>query len=234
MAMSRWRGALSVTSIPPIDTVPPVTSSRPAIIRKSVDLPHPDGPTSTMNWPSGISRLTSSTATTSPENTFVTRSRRMSATCGLPAYSIQNRSGIDHWSFLCIDWVMARTDQDELVTEARGGTRHRPPELIRARRADERRGRVVAPAVRQASAQIAEAIDSVVSVSRRRAAAYVGAGSSGAIAALDAAECETTFALPTRQSGGDRRRRGTRFTPPSATLPRTTPRPARRASQMQR
>jgi len=51
-----------VTSAPPIRTVPAVTSSRPAIIRRSVDLPQPDGPTRTTNSPSAISMLTSSTA----------------------------------------------------------------------------------------------------------------------------------------------------------------------------
>ncbi len=41
-------------------------SSRPAIIRRLVVLPHPEGPTNTMNSPSWISRLKSSTAVTSP------------------------------------------------------------------------------------------------------------------------------------------------------------------------
>src|ERR1700721_3009296 len=36
---------------------PPLISSRPAIIRNVVDLPQPDGPTSTTNSLSGISRL---------------------------------------------------------------------------------------------------------------------------------------------------------------------------------
>ena len=54
MAMSRARGARSVTSRSPITIVPSVTSSRPAIIRSSVDLPQPDGPTSTMNSPLSI------------------------------------------------------------------------------------------------------------------------------------------------------------------------------------
>ena len=55
----------------------------------------------------------------------------------------------------------------------------------------------VAPAVRAASGQIAETIDAVVErLERGGRLLYVGAGSSGAIAALDAAECETTFALP--------------------------------------
>jgi N-acetylmuramic acid 6-phosphate etherase len=93
---------------------------------------------------------------------------------------------------------MARTDQDDLVTEARGDTSdidllssHELVELMN----DE--DELVAPAVRQASPQIAEAIDAVVArLEGGGRLLYVGAGSSGAIAALDAAECETTFALP--------------------------------------
>jgi N-acetylmuramic acid 6-phosphate etherase len=93
---------------------------------------------------------------------------------------------------------MARTDQDDLVTEARGDTTdidllssHALVELMN----DE--DELVAPAVRQASAQIAEAIDAVVMrLEGGGRLLYLGAGSSGAIAALDAAECETTFALP--------------------------------------
>ena len=53
-------------------STPPVTSSRPAIMRSSVDLPHPEGPTSTRNSPFAISSDTSSTATTPPLNTFRT------------------------------------------------------------------------------------------------------------------------------------------------------------------
>src|SRR5262245_27987041 len=71
MAMSRWGGSKSVTSTPPIETVPSVTSSSPAIIRKSVDFPQPDGPTSTMNSPSATVSVTSSTARTPPANSFV-------------------------------------------------------------------------------------------------------------------------------------------------------------------
>ena len=60
------RGASSVTSRSPMLIVPPDTASRPAIIRSSVDLPQPDGPTRTMNSPSRISRFRSSTALTWP------------------------------------------------------------------------------------------------------------------------------------------------------------------------
>src|SRR5919198_5386997 len=56
MAMSRAAGGSSVTSRSPMRIVPRVTCSRPAISLRSVDLPQPDGPTSTMNSPSAISR----------------------------------------------------------------------------------------------------------------------------------------------------------------------------------
>ena len=49
--MSRARGGSSLTTVPPIAICPPVMSSSPAIIRKSVLLPQPDGPTNTTNSP---------------------------------------------------------------------------------------------------------------------------------------------------------------------------------------
>src|SRR5262245_28103869 len=45
-----------------MSTSPEVMSSSPTIIRRSVDFPHPDGPTRIMNSPSAMSRLTSLTA----------------------------------------------------------------------------------------------------------------------------------------------------------------------------
>ena len=47
MAMSRSVGPMSFTTLPSIATVPAEIVSSPAIIRSSVDLPQPDGPTST-------------------------------------------------------------------------------------------------------------------------------------------------------------------------------------------
>ena len=44
-----------VISLPPMSTRPLVTSSRPAIMRKVVDLPHPDGPRRTTKLPSSAS-----------------------------------------------------------------------------------------------------------------------------------------------------------------------------------
>src|SRR5215210_8031686 len=77
--MSRWRGGRSLTTWSPIKTLPPVMSSRPAIIRRAVDFPQPDGPTKTTNSPSGISRSILSTATTSSPKTLVTSSMVTSA-----------------------------------------------------------------------------------------------------------------------------------------------------------
>jgi hypothetical protein len=62
MAMSRSFAGVSFTRRPPMESSPPEIDSRPAIIRSVVLLPQPDGPTSTMNSPSAISRSRSCTA----------------------------------------------------------------------------------------------------------------------------------------------------------------------------
>src|SRR5512132_2509602 len=53
--MSRSLGGTLLTTRPPIAISPLLISSRPASIRNSVDLPQPDGPTSTVNSPSAMS-----------------------------------------------------------------------------------------------------------------------------------------------------------------------------------
>src|SRR5660397_212387 len=55
-----------------------VLSSRPAIMRRAVVLPHPDGPTKTMNSPSWISRSRSKTATVPSAKILVSLSRWIS------------------------------------------------------------------------------------------------------------------------------------------------------------
>ena len=47
-------------------TVPAVTVSSPAIMRSSVDLPQPEGPSSTVKEPSGMTSDTPFTASTPP------------------------------------------------------------------------------------------------------------------------------------------------------------------------
>jgi len=46
-----------------IDSVPDVTDSSPAIMRSSVDLPQPEGPTSTSNSASCTANVAPTTAT---------------------------------------------------------------------------------------------------------------------------------------------------------------------------
>src|SRR5690606_31765591 len=62
--MSRSLGGTSLTTRSPIRSVPELISSSPAIMRNSVDLPQPDGPTSTSSSPSATSKLAPATPTT--------------------------------------------------------------------------------------------------------------------------------------------------------------------------
>src|SRR5215216_2889455 len=78
--MSRSFGLTSVTSRSPMRIAPSVTSSSPAMQRRSVVLPHPDGPTSTMNSPLSIVMSTPSTARTPFGNSFRTVWSSMRAT----------------------------------------------------------------------------------------------------------------------------------------------------------
>src|SRR3954463_591034 len=68
MPMLRARGGTctprsgAATSSPPIEMVPPVGCSSPAMQRKVVVLPQPEGPSSTTISPAAMRKLTSSTA----------------------------------------------------------------------------------------------------------------------------------------------------------------------------
>src|SRR6478752_4785563 len=82
--MSRSLGATSLTTREPIVIDPPEASSSPATIRSAVDLPEPDGPTSTVNPPSSIERSSPSTAFVPSSKTFETSSNAIDATAHLP------------------------------------------------------------------------------------------------------------------------------------------------------
>src|SRR5258708_5193884 len=58
MTISRSLGKRSLTIRPPMLISPSLTTSSPAIILSRVDLPQPEGPTSTTNSPSSMSTLT--------------------------------------------------------------------------------------------------------------------------------------------------------------------------------
>src|SRR5690606_24453667 len=67
MAMLRSLGWRCVTSSPPIRMLPEVGVSRPAIMRRLVVFPQPEGPSRQTNSPSPMSKLTSLTALNSPK-----------------------------------------------------------------------------------------------------------------------------------------------------------------------
>src|ERR1700730_15535331 len=67
MAIPRWSGATSLIRLPSSLMSPSVTDSSPAIMRSSVDLPQPLGPTSTANCPSATSKLTPLMTSTAPK-----------------------------------------------------------------------------------------------------------------------------------------------------------------------
>ena len=64
--MPRCAGGTSFIRTPSMVKSPPVIRSSPAIIRKSVDLPQPEGPTKTINSPVLMSRLMFFNTFTSP------------------------------------------------------------------------------------------------------------------------------------------------------------------------
>jgi hypothetical protein len=74
MAMSRSFGGTSLTTSPSTEISPALISSSPAIIRKVVDLPQPDGPTSTTNSLSAMSRSMPQTASVSSKRLTTLRS----------------------------------------------------------------------------------------------------------------------------------------------------------------
>ena len=66
MAIPRALGSRSVTSSPPISIDPASMSSSPAIALSKVDLPQPDGPSSTAKSPGSTTRSMPRNARTGP------------------------------------------------------------------------------------------------------------------------------------------------------------------------
>src|ERR1700753_402713 len=60
--------------LPSMRTSPPLGVSRPAIMRSRVDLPQPEGPSSTVTWPSGMTRSMPGITSTSPKRLLMERS----------------------------------------------------------------------------------------------------------------------------------------------------------------
>src|SRR2546430_13184024 len=77
MATSRSAGGRGVTSRSPIRTSPSVGSSSPAMHRRAVVLPQPDGPSSTRNSPSRTSSDSSCNARLAPPSNVFVRPRKV-------------------------------------------------------------------------------------------------------------------------------------------------------------
>src|SRR5215467_12290564 len=104
MFTSRLFGGTPVTSEPCSRMAPRVGSSKPAIIRIVVVLPHPDGPSREKNSPSAIARLSPATAMmTSPRawNSFTTPASSMAGRS--PAPRAGSREGAT-----ALGWVSGR------------------------------------------------------------------------------------------------------------------------------
>src|ERR1700744_5673788 len=71
--MSRSLGWTLLTTRSPIEIVPEVMFSRPASMRSRVDLPQPDGPTSTTNSPSSIGTVTPCRTSKAPNDLRTSR-----------------------------------------------------------------------------------------------------------------------------------------------------------------
>src|SRR6218665_2260772 len=67
--MSRSLGGTFVTSRPPMSICPSVARSRPATMLSSVDFPHPEGPTRTMNSPLSTAMSMPLSTSTAPKRT---------------------------------------------------------------------------------------------------------------------------------------------------------------------
>src|SRR5437763_8751655 len=121
MATSRSAGGRYVTSRPAIRTSPAVGSSSPAMQRRAVDLPQPDGPSSTRSSPSRTSRESSCNAGLAPPSNVFVRPRSVSDAMRLSLLGAScegNRQRI-------ADVAFPRRAAVELDAEARAVDRHR-------------------------------------------------------------------------------------------------------------
>ena len=81
----RWLGARRVMSTPLTVIVPPVGISKPAIIRRVVVLPQPDGPRNDTNSPRSAARSKFSTTATSPKRFWTPVSSRKAMVSSSPS-----------------------------------------------------------------------------------------------------------------------------------------------------
>src|SRR5690348_12313598 len=89
MAMSRFSGGSSFMRLPAMMISPAVTRSRPAIMRKVVVLPQPEGPSRQTTSPAATERSASLTATKSPNFLVILRA----SIVDIPSLSLDGAEG---------------------------------------------------------------------------------------------------------------------------------------------
>src|SRR5215217_1846870 len=113
--MSRSFGWTLLTTRSPIEMVPEVMFSRPASIRNKVDLPQPEGPTSTTNSPSSIG-IDTPCKTSKLPNDFRTSRICTDDINSLPSNAVLWRHG----------WAAAPCCLSTLMPEAEFNRHHHP------------------------------------------------------------------------------------------------------------
>src|SRR5262245_17400990 len=133
MAMSRSLGGTSLTTSPSTAISPSLISSSPAIMRKVVDLPQPDGPTSTTNSLSAMSRSMPRTASVSSKRFTTLRSDTcaMATLFVLVAFPAENRGPIFQEMLLSLGGAGGQAGdvvvhQEGVDQQRRGGAEQRP------------------------------------------------------------------------------------------------------------
>src|SRR5919201_5183594 len=94
--MSRSRGRTLLTSRSPMRIEPEFSGSRPASMRSAVDLPEPEGPTSTSSSPSAMSRLSLSTAAIDVPSYIRVASSYLTSVIGVPSLDRAHGQATDH------------------------------------------------------------------------------------------------------------------------------------------
>src|SRR5258708_3297196 len=141
MAMSRSFDSVSLTTRASIEIVPPLTSSKPASMRSRVDLPHPEGPTSTMNSPSWMSKL-------SPWITFVAPNDfSMSLNETEAMASALDRAGGEAGDHVALERVVDRRRRQRI--DQPGGHQELPWRIVGGEEIPERHRERDAPVVRE-------------------------------------------------------------------------------------
>src|SRR3954465_789577 len=135
--MSRSFGARSLTTSPPIFRSPSEMSSSPAIIRRAVDFPQPDGPTRIISSPSRIWRLMCLTASKPSGYRLTTSSNSISAISRLLLSALDRARGQASDDAL----LEEQHEEDQRNRDDDGCRRDRPQGQLELRRAGEERDR---------------------------------------------------------------------------------------------